>query len=135
MLVSLESVLSLVYLFNVAVLALITARTGGATTSPYGTLIPIQLPAVLFMQLEKDRLIGDSSIGVSAIYVLIALAGYLFGHYGQAYVKSLAIFTRDPSAVRYGEANASFAAWLTVGAMILSYFTYAIPASNRFSAS
>jgi hypothetical protein len=128
----LEALLSGVYIFNVVILALITARTGGATASPYGTLIPIQLSAVLFMQLEKDRLTGDSSVGLSSIYVSIALLGYLFGHYGGAYVYAMPMFTRDSNAVSYAKTNASFAAWLTVGAMVLSYFTYAIPASKKF---
>lgn len=122
-----------VYILNVTILVFVTARTGGPTSSLYGTLIPIQLSAMLFMQLEKDRLIRESSIGIAALYVVFALVGYLLAHYLQKPIASWnLVFISDPATVDYAKENATWAAWLTVGAMFLSFAAYAMPTDERF---
>ena len=122
-----------IYVLNVTILVFVTARTGGPTSSLYGTLIPIQLSAMLFMQLEKDRLTGESSVGLAALYVIFALAGYLVAHYLKDRIASWKImFAGDPATVDYAKENATWAAWLTVGAMFLSFAAYVVPTDDGF---
>jgi hypothetical protein len=122
-----------VYALNVTILVFVTARTGGPTSSLYGTLIPIQLSAMLFMQLEKDRLTGESSVRIAGLYVVFALVGYLLAHYlREPIARWRLLFVTDPAAVDYAKENATWAAWLTVGAMFLSFAAYAMPSDERF---
>ena len=122
-----------IYLLNVLFLVFVTARTGGPTISLYGTLIPVQLSAMLFMQLQKDKLTNEASTQLATLYVVIALAGYLAAHYLRQRIASWPfLFTTDSEAVDYATQSAGWAAWLTVGAMFLSFVTYAVPSDERF---
>jgi hypothetical protein len=125
-----------IYILNVAILTLVIARTGGPTSSLYGTLIPIQLSAMLFLQFQKDRLIGKGSVGAAPFYyVLIAMVGYLAAYYLQRRVVSwTTLFTPDPNQVDYARLNAPWAASLTIVAMLLSFATYVAPSDEHFAA-
>lgn len=116
--------IALIYLLNVVSLMLVIARTGGPATSLYGTLIPIQLSAMLFLQLERG-------IGFSVLYAVIGTAGYLAAHYLKARISALKVFAPDPPNVDLVKQNASWAVALTVGAMVLSFVTYIVPADKR----
>jgi hypothetical protein len=121
------------YILNVFFLLLATVRTGGPTSSLYGTLIPVQLSAMLFLQLQKDRLTGKSSVFTATLYVAIGLAGYLIAYYWRTQIMSwVPLFTADLAPVDYAEQNAPWAAWLTVLAMLLSFATYVVPSDERF---
>jgi hypothetical protein len=120
------------YILNVAFLLLVIARTGGPTSSLYGTLIPIQLSAMLFLQLEKDRLAGKTSLGYAIFYVAIGLVGYLTAYLLRNQIRSWRfLFAEDPSPVDYAAVNARWTAGLTIGAMLLSFLTYAIPTDEH----
>lgn len=120
------------YILNIAFLLLVIARTGGPTSSLYGTLIPIQLSAMLFLQLEKDRLAGTSSLGFAVFYFIIGLIGYLAAYFLQSRIRSWKVFFQpDPSPIDYAVANARWTAGLTVGAMLLSFLTYVIPTDEH----
>ncbi|MFZ1011242.1 MAG: hypothetical protein WAN65_30665 [Candidatus Sulfotelmatobacter sp.] len=129
----LEAGVIAIYILNVVALSLVTARSGGPTSSLYGTLIPIQLSAMLFLQLQKDRLTGEASVDSAIYYAVIGIGGYLAAHYLKPRLSTWKIlFTADPSEVDYAAKNASWAAWLTVGAMALSFATYAVPSNEHF---
>lgn len=121
----------LLFVFNVVALALVTARSGGPTSSPYGTLIPTHLSAILFLQLQKDRLTGESSRLIALAYFCISVGGYLAAYFGQDAIIAVRVFTADSRPVDYAAQNATAMIWLTVGAMLLSFATYSVPSDER----
>lgn len=121
------------YILNVLFLFLVIARTGGPTNSLYGTLIPIQLSAILFLQLQKDRIVRKASLGIAAFYFAVGIIGYVAALLLHPYISAWSfLFAPDPSPVNYAHVNAPWAATLTVLGMGLSFLTYAIPADERF---
>lgn len=120
------------YILNVLFLLLVIARTGGPTSSLYGTLIPIQLSAMLFLQLEKDRFAEKPSRGLAVFYLAIGLMGYLASYRLRTQIGSWRLlYVPDPSPVDYAATNAPWTAALTVLAMLLSFLTYVVPSNER----
>lgn len=121
---------ALLYSLNIGCLLLVISRTGGVQASLYGPLLPMQLSAMLLLQIHKDQ-IGEQGAVVSwnPAFAYLAMASLAFAaiEIFPAAIKRIARFTDDPLVISYGEINRRWTLTLTLAGMALTFVTYWVP--------
>lgn len=123
-----EAGIIFIYIINAVSLASIVARTGGPAASLYAPLIPIQLAGIIFLQIEKEILVEESSL-MPLLYTLIACAALLSSYWYPGFFYWFWDFKTDQEAFDYSAWNTG----LTVAGMLLAFFTYWLPKQKKLT--
>lgn len=120
-----------VYFFNIICLSFIVVRTGGPVISLYAPLIPIQLSAILFLQIDQDRNLKKISKNIF-IYAGLAIAALLFTHFVPQIFATIAKFNLENKS-KFLNINSLWNIGITISGIILALLTYWLRLSDRIS--
>ena len=123
-----EAGIVFIYIINAVSLASIVARTGGPAASLYAPLIPIQLSGIIFLQIEKEILVEDTSL-TPLFYTLIACAALLSSYWVPSFYYWLWGFKPNQKVFNYSSWNTG----LTVSGMLLAFLTYWLPKQKKLT--
>jgi hypothetical protein len=123
-----EAGIVFIYIINAMSLAAIVARTGGPAASLYAPLIPIQLSGIIFLQIEKEILVEETSL-IPLFYTLIACAALLSSYWFSGFYYWLLKFKTDKEMFDYSLWNTG----LTISGMLLAFFTYWLPKQKKLT--